>query len=35
MKHINEAFQNIKGLKLYGWENKFLKMIGSVQEEEN
>jgi len=34
MKHINESFQNIKGIKLYGWENKFLDKIEKIHEEE-
>ena len=27
MQHINESFQNIKGVKLYGWENKFINKL--------
>jgi len=34
MLHINEAFQNIKGIKLYGWENKFLNKIEDIYVEE-
>ena len=34
MKHINESFQNIKGIKLYGWESKFLEKIEKLHEEE-
>ena len=30
MLHINESFQNIKGIKLYGWENKLLNRIENV-----
>ena len=34
MLHINESFQNIKGVKLYGWENKFLDKIENIYKEE-
>jgi len=34
MLHINESFQNIKGVKLYGWENKFLEKIENIYQEE-
>ena len=34
MLYINESFQNIKGIKLYGWENKFLDHIEGVHQEE-
>ena len=27
MKYINESFYNIKSLKLFGWESKFLSKI--------
>ena len=30
MLYINESFQNIKGIKLYGWENKLLNRIENV-----
>ena len=30
MLYINESFQNIKGIKLYGWENKLLDRIENV-----
>ena len=30
MAHINESFHNIKGVKLYGWENKFLEKIEAL-----
>ena len=30
MSHINESFHNIKGVKLYGWEMKFLEKIESI-----
>ena len=32
--YINESFQNIKGVKLYGWENKFIDKIENVWKEE-
>ena len=32
--HISESFNNIKTVKLYGWEQKFSKMINDVYEEE-
>lgn len=35
MSHINESFQNIKGVKLYGWENKFLDKIENIYQEES
>ena len=35
MQHVNESFQNIKGVKLYGWENKFLKKIEGIYQEAN
>ena len=35
MLHINESFQNIKGIKLYGWENKFIDKIENIYQEEN
>ena len=34
MKHVNESFQNIKGIKLYGWVSKFLEKIDKLHEEE-
>ena len=34
MLHINESFQNIKGIKLYGWEQKFIDKIESIYKEE-
>jgi len=34
MLHINESFQNIKGIKLYGWENKFIDKIEGIYREE-
>ena len=34
MLYINESFNNIKGIKLYGWENKFLNTIESTYKEE-
>jgi ABC-type bacteriocin/lantibiotic exporter with double-glycine peptidase domain len=34
MLHINESFNNIKSVKLYGWETKFLKTIESIYQEE-
>ena len=34
MLYINESFQNIKGIKLYGWENKLLDRIENVYQEE-
>ena len=34
MAHINESFQNIKGVKLYGWENKFLDKIEDLYQQE-
>lgn len=34
MLHINESFQNIKGVKLYGWENKFINKIENIYKEE-
>ena len=34
MQHINESFQNIKGVKLYGWENKFINKIEGIYQEE-
>ena len=34
MAHINESFQNIKGVKLYGWENKFLDKIEGIYQKE-
>ena len=34
MEHINETFQNIKGVKLYGWEGKFLEKIENIYKEE-
>jgi len=34
MLHINESFQNIKGVKLYGWENKFIDKIEGIYREE-
>ena len=34
MLHINESFQNIKGIKLYGWENKFINKIENIYKEE-
>ena len=34
MLYINESFSNIKGVKLYGWENKFLKTIEKTYKEE-
>ena len=34
MSLINESFQNIKGIKLYGWEHKFLSKIDTIYEEE-
>ena len=34
MLYINESFNNIKGVKLYGWENKFLNTIESTYKEE-
>jgi ABC-type bacteriocin/lantibiotic exporter with double-glycine peptidase domain len=30
MSYINESFHNIKGVKLYGWESKFLDKIEKV-----
>ena len=30
MRYINESFHNIKGIKLYGWENKLLGRIEDV-----
>ena len=33
--HINESFQNIKGVKLYGWETKFLEKIEAIYQEES
>ena len=35
MQHVNESFQNIKGVKLYGWENKFLNKIENIYQEAN
>ena len=32
--YISESFNNIKTVKLYGWEQKFQKMINSVYQEE-
>ena len=34
MHHINESFNNIKGIKLYGWENKFIDKIESIYKKE-
>jgi len=34
MLHINESFNNIKSVKLFGWENKFLNNIGNTYKEE-
>ena len=34
MSHINESFHNIKGVKLYGWESKFLEKIEALHQEE-
>ena len=34
MLHINESFQNIKGVKLYGWENKFIDKMENIYREE-
>ena len=34
MENINESFQNIKGVKLYGWEGKFLEKIENIYKEE-
>ena len=34
IRYINESFHNIKGIKLYGWENKLLDRIESVYQEE-
>ena len=34
MAHINESFHNIKGVKLYGWETKFLDKIEAIYQEE-
>ena len=34
MSYINEAFQNIKGIKLYGWEEKLNNRIESLHDEE-
>lgn len=34
MRYINESFHNIKGVKLYGWENKLLDRIEKVYKEE-
>ena len=34
MGHINESFHNIKGVKLYGWETKFLEKIEAIYQEE-
>ena len=34
MAHINESFHNIKGVKLQGWENKFLEKIEAIYQEE-
>ena len=34
MAHINESFHNIKGVKLQGWENKFLDKIEAIYQEE-
>ena len=34
MLYINESFNNIKGVKLYGWENKFLDTIENTYKEE-
>ena len=34
MLHINESFQNIKGVKLYGWENKFIDKMENIYKEE-
>ena len=34
MLHINESFQNIKGIKLYGWENKFIDKMENIYKEE-
>ena len=34
MGHINESFHNIKGVKLYGWESKFLEKIEALYQEE-
>lgn len=34
MSYINESFHNIKGVKLYGWESKFLDKIEKVYQEE-
>ena len=34
MGHINESFHNIKGVKLYGWEMKFLEKIEALYQEE-
>ena len=34
MRYINESFHNIKGIKLYGWENKLLGRIEDVYQQE-
>ena len=34
IRYINESFHNIKGIKLYGWENELLDRIESVYQEE-
>ena len=34
MSHINESFHNIKGVKLQGWENKFIDKIEAIYQEE-
>ena len=34
MLHINESFTNIKSVKLFGWENKFLDLIENMFQEE-
>lgn len=30
MLYINESFNNIKSVKLYGWEPKFIKTIDAI-----
>lgn len=35
MQHINESFQNIKGVKLYGWEDKFIDKIEDIYQSAN
>ena len=34
MAHINESFHNIKGIKIQGWEDKFLQKIEAIHQEE-